>query len=601
MSLSLRARLTLWFGLMMAISLGVFAVITYTSVSSELNANLDASLNQVVSSLDLIIRQQAQEQLEKKQRGGAEKPASDSKSSRRRGKREELPAELAFLKDSTRTDSVIKPAIKPLEGSDNKSAAGTATGVDPAWTAIYEHTLLNSRNFMIQIMDSLGNIIWKSNNLGRDSLSLPSSLLSSAQDSVASITTLPQLLRGRNEQQSIRVAIARSISLRIAAAYPIDEVQSVIDDFLRTLMLVVPGVLLISILGGWFLSKASLHPVDEITRSAKEITASNLSRRLPVPKSDDEIRRLSETLNDMISRLESSFGQIRQFTADASHELRTPLTILTGEIELALRSRKKPEEYQDVLSSALQEVLRLSRVVEYLLLLSRADMGQILIDLEKINLTEMLADLADAATVLGAPKNIYITYRHTENLIIEGDQAKVYQIFLNLVDNAVKYTPEGGLISITIHRDGKFAEVRVRDTGIGISAEHQKKIFDRFYRVDRARSRELGGAGLGLSIVQWKVEVHGGDIRVESEPGQGSTFIVRLPLLVEPAPVAATPGPEKPKSSYSFDVARLLKRSKEGQKVAGKEAGRGASTEPAKEPSRPANGHEAKSEEKRRG
>jgi heavy metal sensor kinase len=561
-SLSLRARLTLWFGLMMAISLGVFAVITYTSVSSELNTNLDASLNQVVSSLDLIIRQQAQEQLEKRQKTEEKTPEEPRKGSRRRTAAKKLPAELAFLKDTTRTDSVIKPAIKPLE--DEGKSPQTGVAIDPAWTAIYEHTLLNSRNFMIQIMDSLGNILWKTGNLGRDSLKLPKEFVETAQDSVASITTLPQTLRGRSEQLPVRVAIAKSISLRIAAAYPVDEVQSVIDDFLKTLFFVVPGVLLISVLGGWFLSKASLHPVDEIARSAQEITASNLSRRLPVPKTDDEIRRLSDTLNDMISRLESSFGQIRQFTADASHELRTPLTILTGEIELALRSRKKPEEYQDVLSSALQEVLRLSRVVEYLLLLSRADMGQILLMKEPINLSEMLADLADAATILGAPKNIYITYRHTEELMIEGDQAKIYQIFLNLVDNAVKYTPEGGLISITIHRDGRFAEVRVRDTGIGISAEHQKKIFDRFYRVDRARSRELGGAGLGLSIVQWQVEVHGGSISVESEPGQGSTFIVRLPLVEEPALASGTTPPEKAKSHYTFDVTRLLKRSKDG-------------------------------------
>jgi heavy metal sensor kinase len=550
---------------MMAISLGVFAVITYTSVSSELNTNLDASLNQVVSSLDLIIRQQAQEQLEKRMKASGDNDAVTAlkKSKRRNGSNRKLPEELAFLKDSSRTDSAIKPAIKPLD-EQGKPAATSTIAIDPAWTAIYEHTLLNSRNFMIQIMDSSGAILWKTGNLGKDSLKLPKTLVESAQDSIASISTIPQTLRGRNEQLPVRVAIARSMTLRIAAAYPVDEVQSVIDDFLRTLMLVVPGVLLISILGGWFLSKASLHPVDEITRSAKDITASNLSRRLPVPKTDDEIRRLSETLNDMISRLESSFGQIRQFTADASHELRTPLTILTGEIELALRTRKTPGEYQDVLSSALQEVLRLSRVVEYLLLLSRADMGQMVLEKERINLTDMLADLADAATVLGAPKNIYITYRHTETLMIEGDQAKVYQIFLNLVDNAVKYTPEGGLISITIHRDGRFAEVRVRDTGIGISAEHQKKIFDRFYRVDRARSRELGGAGLGLSIVQWKVEVHGGTIRVESEPGQGSTFIVRLPLLEESVAAPATTVPEKSKSHYSFELTKLLKRSKQG-------------------------------------
>lgn len=555
MSLSLRARLTLWFGLMMAISLGVFAVITYSSVSHELNTNLDASLNQVVSSLDLIIRQQAQSDKEKKVE---ETSTQQEKKSARKSRREaeKLPKELAFLKDSTRTDSTIRSAIKPLDVNGEV----TNVGVDPAWTAIYENTLLNSRNFMIQIMDSSGRILWKSGNLGKDSLKLPADFVGLARDSVANIATLPLMLRAKSEPLSVRVAIAQSMSMRIAAAYPIDEVQSVIDDFLKTLVWVVPAVLLLSIVGGWFLSRASLHVVDEISRTAKEITASNLSRRLPVPKSDDEVRRLSETLNDMISRLENSFGQIRQFTADASHELRTPLTILTGEIELALRSRKRPEEYQDVLSSALQEVLRLSRVVEYLLLLSRADMGQIHLEKEPINLSEMLADLADAATVLGAPKNIYITYRHTEDLVIEGDQAKIYQIFLNLVDNAVKYTPEGGLISLTIHRDGRFAEVRVRDTGIGISAEHQKKIFDRFYRVDRARSRELGGAGLGLSIVQWKVEVHGGEINVESEPGQGSTFIVRLPLLVETLTPAEVQPRDKSKSHYAFELSKLLKR-----------------------------------------
>ncbi|MBC8145441.1 MAG: hypothetical protein H7X80_07635 [bacterium] len=163
----------------------------------------------------------------------------------------------------------------------------------------------------------------------------------------------------------------------------------------------------------------------------------------------------------------------------------------------------------------------------------------------------------------------YLADGLTEDLIIDGDTAKIYQIFLNLVDNAVKYTPEGGLISITIHRDGRFAEVRVRDTGIGISTEHQKKIFDRFYRVDRARSRELGGAGLGLSIVQWKVEVHGGEIRVESEPGQGSTFIVRLPLLVETLAHTEPKPRDKSKSHYAFELTKLLKRGKDSN---GKEA-----------------------------
>jgi heavy metal sensor kinase len=429
--------------------------------------------------------------------------------------------------------------------------------MDAIWTSIYEHVILTPRNFMIQIMDSTGVIVYRSDNLEGDSILLPTPFTSSVQDSVAKFTTISKSF-GKGEPMPIRVAVARSRSALMIVAYPITEVQSLLEQFFGFLIILGPSVLLLSMIGGWFLARASLHPVDEITRTAQAITASNLSRRLPPAKTNDEIGRLSETLNDMISRLESSFEKIRQFTADASHELRTPLTILTGELELALRTRKTPQEYQDVLSSALQEVLRLSHVVESLLLLSRSDMSQVQLHMEPTNLTETLADLADAATILGTQKDIYITFRHSEEMVIMADHAKLYQMFLNLVDNAVKYTPEGGMISITIHRDGAFAEVRVRDTGIGISPEHRIKIFDRFYRVDKARSRELGGAGLGLSIVQWIVQIHGGTIAVESEPGQGSTFIVRLPLLQEPAGVEAVP--PAPRKQHAFELSRFLNR-----------------------------------------
>lgn len=181
----------------------------------------------------------------------------------------------------------------------------------------------------------------------------------------------------------------------------------------------------------------------------------------------------------------------------------------------------------------------MSRVVEDLLLLSRADMGRIRLSNDTIDLNEMLIDLADATAILGAEKELSITYRHEEEpMIVQGDHPRMYQMFLNLLDNAVKYTPHGGAISLTLHRDGNVAEVRVRDTGIGISKDDQKKIFDRFYRVDKARSRAQGGVGLGLSIVEWTVLAHEGDIRVESQPGSGSTFIVRLPLIPE---ITATP------------------------------------------------------------
>lgn len=577
MNLSLRARLTLWFALVMALSIGLFGALTYTSVSNELITNLDVSLNKVISSLDVIIRKQAEQTDLRPPKEPIQRRRPLTASDHEKDTAKDA---LAFLRsDSLSADTAIKSAIKPLksEGSSTKKPS-EPENVDGIWTEIYEHILLTPRNFMIQVMDSTGTIVYRSENLGEDSLKLSLAFVTQARDSVAQFTTIQQMVPERDEQQSIRVAIARSRSAYIVAGYPSGELQSLLEEFFSTLIVLGPAVFLLSTIGGWFLAKASLHPVDEITRTAQDITASNLSRRIPVPKTNDEIGRLSETLNDMISRLESSFERIRQFTADASHELRTPLTILTGEMELALRTRKSPQEYQDILSSALQEVLRLSHVVESLLLLSRSDMGQVSMHKEPTNLTETLADLADAATILGTQKDIYITFRHTEDLFIEADRAKLYQMFLNLVDNAVKYTPEGGMISIAVHRDGGFAEVRVRDTGIGISLEHRAKIFDRFYRVDKARSREVGGAGLGLSIVQWIVQIHGGTINVESEPGQGSTFIVCLPLIVEPPSISTeeTDGQKPQKRAHAFELARFLRRSQKTPFVAEKTKSEGA-------------------------
>lgn len=552
MKLSLRARMTLWFSGVLSLSLAVFAGLTYTSMRNELNTNLDVSLNKVISGLDVVIRSRAEQ--------STLRPPQGYWSRRRRN--EESTDDLAFLrKDSTKVDSTIKPSIKPLKAESKPGKASQPEDVDAIWSAIYERILLTPRNFMIQVMDSTGQIVWQSENLGKDSLHLATSFVDRARDSVAHFTTISQKLPWRDGEQEVRVAIARSRSALVVAGYPSDEVQSLLEQFFGTLTLLAPVVLVLSTIGGWFLAKVSLRPVDVITRTAQDITASNLSRRIPPTNTKDEIGRLSDTLNDMISRLENSFERIRQFTADASHELRTPLTIMTGELELALRSQKTPERYQDVLSSALQEVLRLSHVVESLLLLSRSDMGQVVLHMEPTNLSDTLADLADAATILGTQKNIYINFRQGEDLYVEADGAKLYQMFLNLVDNAVKYTPAGGMISIAIHREGKWAEIRVRDTGIGIDEGHLRRVFDRFYRVDKARSREEGGAGLGLAIVQWIVEIHRGTIDIESEAGKGSTFIVRLPLIPDtPEIEAPLPEPRRRSLTPNFDVVRFRKK-----------------------------------------
>lgn len=567
MNLSLRARLTLWFGLVMAVSLSVFGALTYTSISGQLRSGLDVALNNAVDGIVVTLQSKAEEAQEK------DPPKRGSRHSVASVQVDTSQPEIEFLRnvDSARADSSSAMAPRTTQTSSQK-AVPEPKSLENVGASITDYVVLNPRNFLVQVFDSTGAVVFRSASLGNDTLELKNDFLQGADTNVF-LSTLNRVFTdkdNRQKERAIRVALAKFRSVVLVVAYPFDEVQSSLDDFLRTLMLLIPVVLLVSTIGGWFLARASLRPVDELTRTAQDITASNLSRRLPVAKSNDEIKRLSETLNDMISRLESSFGRIRQFTADASHELRTPLTILTGELELALRSARTEEEYQEVISSALQETLRMSRVVEDLLLLSRADMGHIRLQSEMINLNDILVDLADATSILGADKNLSISYRHEDQPIyVLGDHARLYQMFLNLLDNAVKYTPRDGSISLTLYRDGNVAEVRVRDTGIGISKEHQKKIFDRFYRVDKARSRAHGGVGLGLSIVEWTARAHDGVITVESEPGHGSTFIVRLPLapeLVKPEKESEERHDERHGIAGTFDLPKFLKRGKQEER-----------------------------------
>jgi len=340
-------------------------------------------------------------------------------------------------------------------------------------------------------------------------------------------------------------------------------------NFLWTLGAMFPLALLLAGGGGWLLARRALRPVDRMTQAARRIEAEKLGERLAGAETDDELGRLARTLNEMLARLEAGFAQVRRFSADASHELRTPLTILKGEIEVALRGAREPAEYQRVLASALEEVERMARLVDDLLMLSRADAGALRWEQRPVELDQLVEDVAKQGEVLGRARGVSVGIRSLEPLILQGDEQRLRQLLLNLVDNAVKYTPNDGRVALSLRRvegeagnhasgpvyvpppDGHpetspsrpvaqspdrpatdWAEIAVSDSGVGIPPEALPRIFERFYRVDGARSREAGGAGLGLCIAKTIVEVHGGNIRVESAPGVGSTFTVRLPLSV---------------------------------------------------------------------
>lgn len=279
--------------------------------------------------------------------------------------------------------------------------------------------------------------------------------------------------------------------------------------------------------GGWLLARRALRPVDRLTRAVRRISGEHLQERLPKTGSGDELDRLAGTLNDMLGRLDDSFRQIRQFSADASHELQTPLTILKGEIEVALRSPRSPEDYQRVLNSNLEEIERISRLVGGLLLLARIDAGVLRLDLQPVDLSELLTAVTTRMLPLAAEKSIRLSTGALEPAFIPGDKEHLQRLLLNLIDNAIKYTPPGGTVALSLCCDARQACISLTDTGIGLSPEEQEKIFTRFYRAPAARSQP--GAGLGLCMAQSIAAAHGGRIEITSSHGQGSTFTVVLP------------------------------------------------------------------------
>lgn len=308
--------------------------------------------------------------------------------------------------------------------------------------------------------------------------------------------------------------------------------ERMLQRLLTGLYIASPLALLVSLLGGWFLAGRALRPVHAITQAAQRIAAGDWTQRIRTPHSNDEIGQLASTFNDMIGRLEVSFRQIRQFSADASHELRTPLTITKGETELALRRPRQAEDYQVVLESNLEEIDRMSRIVDELLFLSRADLGEIKLKMFPVQLDDLVREIQQQALVLGKERNIHTILEAIEPVVVLGDDLRLRELLLNLVDNAVKYSQEGQTVELSLTVAGDRGKLIVRDHGIGIAPGDQGRIFDRFYRTDEARAHAAKGTGLGLAICKWIVEVHHGAIEVQSGVQGGSCFTVFLPLVL---------------------------------------------------------------------
>lgn len=308
------------------------------------------------------------------------------------------------------------------------------------------------------------------------------------------------------------------------------SVEVALDRLLLLMGLAIPLTLVLAVAGGLFLASRALGPIDRITRTAARIGAEDLSRRLALPASPDEIGRLAATFDRMLNRLEEAFARQRRFTADASHELRTPLALLTSRAEVALDRQRTPAEYREVLAGIRDDAARMAQLLGELLTLARADRGREQLAREPVALADLVTDTLAALEPLAVERAVVLEADTLIPCIVMGDQTRLTQLLINLVDNALKYTPAGGRVTVGLARGEDVGTIVIADTGIGIAPEHLPYLFERFYRVDAARSRADGGAGLGLAIADWIARAHNGKIVVTSQVGVGSIFSVHLPL-----------------------------------------------------------------------
>ncbi|MEW6545153.1 MAG: heavy metal sensor histidine kinase [Nitrospirota bacterium] len=381
-----------------------------------------------------------------------------------------------------------------------------------------------------QIFSPAGKITIQSRNAKRLDVPLSRTALEAAF--VGQSTFESARFKGESPVRLLSVPIRRGGTLVniVQVGTSMHPIEHTLRRLLAVFLLATPVALLVALAGGWFLAGRALRPVEAVTEAARRIAAGDLSQRLAVPSARDEIGRLAATFNEMIARLDASFQQIRRFSADASHELRTPLTVLKGEAELALRRPRSAEDYRLVLESALEEIDRMARIVDELLFLSRADLGEVKLACKPVRLEALLEDVQRQAAVLGQDKQVQVTIPRAESCTVSGDELRLHELILNLVDNAVKYSQVGGTVELMLARDRDRARLTVADSGIGIAPEEQARIFDRFYRTETARAHDKRGTGLGLSICKWIAEAHRGLIEVESQVGKGSRFTLTLPL-----------------------------------------------------------------------
>jgi two-component system, OmpR family, sensor kinase len=489
----IRVQLTLWYTVIFALLILLFSLIFYTTLQVFLASSLD-------SALQLRAQQIA---------GGVSSESSKIVI-------QDVTGELPGL------DSTATPGVQ------GGSTAGTNQLVAPNNTG--QHVRESDVNFgiLVRILDVKGQTIYISPAFR--GLTLPSASVTGPLNGFPWQGTV-----NAHNGQAVRLySVALTDNGIVFGVLQVGEslaqLTATLQSITLTLLVISPFVLLLGAFGSYLLAKRAFRPILHLTRTAREVKAKDLHQRVPVPRTRDEVYDLALTLNEMIGRLDQAFTQQRRFVADASHELRTPVTVIRSITDVALEEPHCFEECVNVLCEVNAEAERLSQLINDLLILARADEDQLSLDREPVRLDLLAFDVAATMEPIAVERGIELQVESLEPATVMGDTARLIQVMMGLVDNALTYTNVGGIVTFNVEVSGSNACFSVCDTGIGISPDDTTHIFERFYRADPARSHTAGGSGLGLSIIDRVVQTHGGSISVESQVGHGSTFTVILPL-----------------------------------------------------------------------
>jgi len=477
---SIYFKMTSWYVLVLGMILGTFSLFLYGSFSHALNNNYNNLLKSKAQDIEQVISSYSEED---KSEQGKKKEGFKSINA-------DFLNALRFAVEKNPSDNIFVQIFRP----DGKE-------------------ILHSNNM------PLSAILAK---MAQDSIAENKSFFDTVKINVAKKKAFPLRIFALSIMDKGKVSYIIQVSGSLKPMYfELNRLKAALGIFLPLAMLFV-------IASGVFLTRKALSPVDDMTNAIHRITSKNLHKTIELPEANDEIKRLAETFNTMLIRLNQTFLSQQQLIQDVSHEFRTPLTALRGKQEVALSKKRSPEEYESVLSVNLEEINKMSQLVENLLILARLESKEPLLKIQSINLARVIAQVINTMKPLAEQKKISLHFSSTNQFLIEADADQISRVITNIVDNAIKYTPQEGKIDITLSRDNTHAKLAIRDTGIGIAEDELSHIFERFYRIDKSRSSL--GFGLGLSIAKSIIDSHKGKITVESLPGKGTAFNVFLPL-----------------------------------------------------------------------